>query len=275
MSRFVFPPFPFPFPILPSNKPKTHVSTLSAALTAAGATPVTEATYSFPATTPQQFVALSSILEGVGISAYLGAAAEIATKAYLTVAGSILTVESRHSSYIRAALGESPFPKPFDTPLDFNQVYSLAAQFITGFAEGAAALPFMAFPPLLVAETKTGCYEAGSSTVTFTNAYSNAVSKNLVAVGTPIYAVFYSGLDTYYVLTTQQGNDLAAVIPGANAQTLAPQGQVYVVLSTASGAGGSDVGDENTISGVGVIEVGPVKGDASGGKKWWHSWSRW
>jgi len=134
----------------------------------------------------------------------------------------------------------------------------------------------MAFPPLIVAETEAGCYEAGSSTVKFTNAYSNALSKSLVTAGTPIYAVFYSGLNTYYVLTTPQGNDLEAAIPGANdAQTLAPQGQVYVVLSTASGVGGSEVGDENTVSGVGVIEVGPVKGDESGGKKWWDWWSEW
>jgi hypothetical protein len=58
-------------------------------------------------------------MELIGACRYLGAAASIADPGYLTAAGAILTVEARHNAYIRSKLAQSPFPNPFDTPLDF------------------------------------------------------------------------------------------------------------------------------------------------------------
>ena len=98
---------------------KTHVSFLSEALTKAKVTPTVELQYDFGFTTVKNFVTLASVLEGVGVSAYLGAAASIANKDYLTAAGAILTIEARHTAYIRSEIAESPFPAPFDTPLGF------------------------------------------------------------------------------------------------------------------------------------------------------------
>lgn len=61
----------------------------------------------------------------------------------------VLTVESRHSAYIRSAgNGLAPFPSAYDVPLDFNQVYSLASMFIDSCPDTNPKLAFKAFPRL-------------------------------------------------------------------------------------------------------------------------------
>lgn len=90
-----------------SNDEVTHVAFLTNALMAVGAVPVKECSYAFGVTDVASFVATASIFEGIGVAAYLGAAAQIATKAYLSAAGSVLSVEARHSSYIRQYIDSS------------------------------------------------------------------------------------------------------------------------------------------------------------------------
>ncbi|KND94800.1 Protein rds1 [Tolypocladium ophioglossoides CBS 100239] len=242
----------------------THVTFLSADL---GAKAVAEPTFAFPVKDARSFVSLASVLEGVGVSAYLGAASSIANKDYLTAAASILAVEARHASYLRAALGEKPFPGPFDTPLDFDQVYSMAAQFITGVAPGTK-LPFIAFPPLTAAPANGG-FCAGQTTLTFTGAQAQALKSGKVTQDTKVYAVFYSGLQAFYVpvrefrrvgIRTQVPANRSIVDCEDPRRQLchggqpAPAGQTYVTLNTADGKS-AKASDENTIAGVALLEV--------------------
>ncbi|KAI9850353.1 MAG: hypothetical protein M1838_005800 [Thelocarpon superellum] len=225
---------------------KTHVDFLSTGIKAAGGVPVTEATYSFPTTDAKSFVTLSSILEGVGVSAYLGAAASILNKDYLTAAGSILTIEARHTSYIRSLLGEEPFPTSFDVPLDFDEVFTLASAFIVKFAKNSPALPFRPFPalPLLCTEHY---YEAGCSTVTFTGAAKYAKDGD-------IYAVFFSGMNKNFVKTRVDHNDLKLEYGHSIPADVA--GQAYIVLSKSA----TSATDADIVAGPAELEVYPEGG---------------
>ena len=54
-----------------------HVQFLTGAISAVGAAPAQECTYAFPVTDVASFLAVASVLEGVGVSAYLGAARDV------------------------------------------------------------------------------------------------------------------------------------------------------------------------------------------------------
>ena len=169
-----------------SSDETTHVSFLTAALTKAGVIPVKECTYNFGLTDVKSFLTTASVLEGVGVSAYLGAAADIMSKNYLTAAGSILTVESRHSAYIRNAIGDSPFPTPFDVPLDFDEVYTLAAPFIVSCPSDNPTLPVKAFPMLKASPNNPANITAGSTITALTPGYTLKAADG----SSPVYAAF-------------------------------------------------------------------------------------
>ncbi|KAK1916349.1 hypothetical protein P3342_004168 [Pyrenophora teres f. teres] len=155
-----------------SKDESTHVEFLTGALKAAGIQATAECTYDFGYKDVAGFMATASVLEGVGASAYTGAAAQIMGKVYLTAAASILSVEARHSSYIRNAIKQAPFPSPFEVPLGLNSVYTLAAPFIKSCPSTNPALPVKAFPSLTAAGIKGAQIVAGGNILVSTPGYT-------------------------------------------------------------------------------------------------------
>ncbi|CAI7583547.1 unnamed protein product [Penicillium glandicola] len=217
---------------------KEHVDFLTSALTAAGASPVARCTYNFPSTDVSSFLALASVLEGVGVSAYLGAAASIMSDTYLTAAGSILTTEARHSAYLRAALGEVPFAQAFDNPLGFNEVYTVASPFIASCPSSNGALPVKAFPALTMTSMKavmTGSQVQLAAGSGF-NTSTSDVNAAFITVTGPIWATLKSTDDGKFTVTVPEG----------------VSGQSYVVLTK----GNQQATDDNIVAGPAIVEIG-------------------
>ncbi|KAG9038830.1 hypothetical protein FRB95_014379 [Tulasnella sp. JGI-2019a] len=201
---------------------KAHVGFLEAALGPAATKPCN---YKFPYTDPKSFAALSMILEGVGVSAYLGAAQYIKTPGYLTAAGSILTTESRHAAWVASAVNKgTPWSGALDVPLSLDQVYSLAAGFITSCPPTNPTLPVKAFPSLTTSKAAPGA----TITLTFNHTAGN------------YYLVVLSGLTTTYVPIN---NNNKATLPEGLA------GTVYAVVTTSK----DTVADDNTVAGPAVF----------------------
>jgi hypothetical protein len=148
-------------------------------------------------------------------------------KTYLTVAGSILTTESRHQAWVSSTVNQQePWSGPYDTPVSFSPVYSVAAQFIVpnSCPSSNAALPFTAYPVLTYANGKVS--------------FDGMDMQN----GT-CYAVLYQGLD---VATYPIGSDGSVTLPTT-------QGIAYLTVSTE--ANSTMVSDDNIIAGPAVIDM--------------------
>jgi hypothetical protein len=158
----------------------------------------------------------------------------------LTAAGSILTVEARHNAYIRAVKAQAPFPSPFDAPLTFNEVYTLAAGFITSCPSTNGALPFKAFPSITL--VTTGPLAAGTEIVLQTPGYvlqGGDGSSNL-------YAAFITVTGGVFANAIGIDGGFKVVIPGG------VNGQVYVVLT---GCSEGPITDENVGAGPAILEI--------------------
>ncbi|KAL8783427.1 MAG: hypothetical protein Q9213_004627 [Squamulea squamosa] len=233
-----------------SKDESTHVSFLTSALKAAGATPVAECTYDFGLDSVNKSIATASVLEGVGVSAYIGAAADIMSKNYLTAAGSILSVESRHSAYIRAALDESPFPSPFDVPLRYNEVYTLAAPFIKSCPSSNPPLPVKAFPTLTASPDNPKTITRGTKITLLTTDYTVKAADGQ----SQIYAAFITVTGPVFTPATPIEGGFTLTVPTAPEGSAGIGGQSYVVLTGCN----TTVTDDTVAAGPAIVEIAPV-----------------
>ena len=214
----------------------THVVTLQSAIAQSGIQPVQPCQYNFGFTDAKGMVATAAILESVGVSAYLGAAPLVSDPSILGTAGSILTVEARHQSFIRVASGVAASPSPFDTPLGPRAVFSLAAPFIESCPEGSNLI-LEAFPTLAVNDPSI-----------------NAAGVNALAAGTAIK--FQSGEQSsqaqFCGFTNSGAPGGTAFVPFTEAEGCALpdnlSGLVYVTLTSAQGEKGV-ITDDITLAG--------------------------
>jgi rubrerythrin len=204
-----------------------HVQLLSTALGDKGTQPCE---YSFPYKDPKSFAALSQVFEGVGASAYSGAAQFITNKAYLTAAASILATEARHASFVASAVNHvAGWSGSFEVPLSLNEVFSLAAPFITSCPSTNPTLPVKAFAALTLSAGNPG------STVNVTFTAPSGTSSS-----TPIFISFYTGLSQEFAPVV----DGKVTIPGDLI------GTVYAVATTNSTA----AADDNILAGPAMLE---------------------
>jgi hypothetical protein len=198
-----------------------------------------------------------AILEGVGASAYLAAAADIANPDYLTVASSTLTVGGHHSSYLRASLSEVPTQLPLvrswtltkvnsashprctsNLPANLTTVHSLAIPFFCLLLETNPlfTLGIKAFPRLAV--STTGPITTNSTTILETSGYV------LTDPGDNSGGALFITGPIFVSATPVPGGHNVAIPPGVS-------GQPYVVLTSCN----EKERDETTAAGLAILEV--------------------
>jgi hypothetical protein len=152
----------------------------------------------------------------------LGAAPFIQNKDYLAVAGAILVVEAQHETWVRASAdNQDPFPRPFQAPLYFSQVYSLVAPFIKSCPSSNPALPVKAFPSFQV--YTEGTYSTGqkieievpsgamyAAFVAAAGTTFQPVSQGKATIEIPSYATG----QTFLILTSSKAITDAATVAG-------------------------------------------------------------
>ncbi|PNS14911.1 Protein rds1 [Sphaceloma murrayae] len=224
-----------------SRDETSHVAVIQQIQASKGYSSVKACTYDFKVTTPRQFVVTSSLLEGVGTSAYLGAAAVVTDKSILTAAGSILTTEARHTAFLRNLRDQSPFAQAYDTPLGFKQVFSLAASFIVECPSDNPDLGITAFPSLT---PKKASYK-NLDEIVFT------IGEDATIPDGDLYVAWPTVLGPIFKQATVDTSARTATVKVPGAGAAGTIGQSYAVLTTS----GTSLTDDNTVAGPAVVNI--------------------
>ncbi|CAN8095546.1 unnamed protein product [Discula destructiva] len=169
---------------------QAHVSVIQSTLAQMGVQPVQVCQYDFGDSfaSATNMVKTATILEQVGVSAYLGAAPIISMPAVLAAAASIFSVEGRHQSFLRIVAGAAAAPDVFDTPLSPQQVFTLAAPFITSCPQGSNLI-LTASPTLTMADPQQKLV-ADASLALVSDASSTASACGFITGTQPTGAIF-------------------------------------------------------------------------------------
>jgi len=207
----------------------THVKFLESVI---GPSATKPCTYKFPVHDPKSFAALSATFEGVGTSAYLGAAQFLHSPNYLEAAGSILSTEARQASWVNSVANKAnPWSAAYDVPLTFNEAYSLAVGFFVTCPPSNPPLIGHALPKLSLSSQTPG----SKSYLTFDNPHPSQ----------PLYlALFQSYVTTVFLPIDPQSNSVRLPKNGEL------DGTIYGVVTTKSSG---DVKDEDIVAGVVIL----------------------
>lgn len=219
---------------------EAHVVFLQDAISAAGGTPVEACEYNFPYDDIHSFVALGSVLEGVGVAAYLGGAAVISSKDILASAGAILVAEGLHQSIQRTSLHQVASANIAGTAVTANSIFTVASAFIASCPPSNPPLPFQSFGSLVPTQANPNSID---TVTTFTIGQDVTVPQNF-------FLTFVSGLEVVSVAGTNEGGVLSANIP------VKAQGQTYAFV-TDSDISGAFV-ESAVMAGPAILEVTPM-----------------
>lgn len=155
---------------------KAHSVALQAALKSFGEEPITSCKFNFDSalTDLTTTVATARVVENVGVSAYLGGATLITDPILLDAAGSILSIEARHSTILNVLSAGGAIPSAFDIALSPSEILAIASPFIDPSSPCDLGIP--ANPTLAI--TNTGAAAPGTL-LTFESAAINGTQENL------------------------------------------------------------------------------------------------